>query len=137
MSWRESLIKIANHEVDTLQKRLAEIVDRREAEQMRLVMLEAQAEAEMAHAYADPSLGFNRTAYLAGVKLRRESIQGRINAIAREETGARDALAQAFESQKKFEHVAELARLTRVKEAAQRETAELDEMGRRAATRGR
>jgi len=35
MTWRESLIKIANHEVDTLQKRVAEIVERREAAQMR------------------------------------------------------------------------------------------------------
>jgi len=136
MSWRESLIKIANHEVDTLQKRLAEIVDRREAAQMRLLMLEAQAEAEMAHADGDAALGFSRAGYLAGVKHHRETIQREINVIGQEEAGARDALAQAFESQKKFEHVAELARLTRVKEAAQRETAELDEMGRRAAVRG-
>lgn len=135
MSWRESLIKIANHEVDTLQKRLGEIVARREGVQMRLLMLEAQAEAEIAHASAHADLGFSRAGYLVGVKHRREMMQAEIDIIAQEEAGARDALAVAFESQKKFEHVADLARLTRKKEAAQRETAELDEMGLRAARR--
>jgi flagellar FliJ protein len=135
MSWQESLIKIANHEVDTLQKRLSEIVARREGAQMRLLMLEAQAEAELAQAAAHGHLAFSRAAYMEGVKLRRAGIQVEITAIAREEAGARDALAQAFESQKKFEHVAELARLNRAKEAAQRETAEMDEMGRRAGRR--
>jgi flagellar FliJ protein len=135
MSWRDSLIKIANHEVDTLQKRLGEIVDRREAAQMRLLMVEAQAEAEMAQLASDPSLNFTRAGYLAGVKHRREMIQAEIEQIAQEEAGARDALAQAFETQKKFEHVAEMARLARVKDDARRETAELDELARQAGRR--
>ena len=131
MSWRESLIKIANHEVDTLQKRLAEIVDRREAAQMRLLMLEAQAEAEMAHADGDAALGFSRAGYLAGVKHHRETIQREINVIGQEEAGARDALAQAFESQKKLERVAEMARIAEAKVQARLETAAMDEMGLR------
>jgi flagellar FliJ protein len=135
MSWQDSLIKIANHEVDTLQKRLAEVVGRREGAQMRVLMLDAQAQAEIAHAAAHPDLAFSRAAYMAGVKQRRAMIEAEISGIAQEEAGARDALAQAFESQKKFEHVAEVARLARVKEAARRETAELDEMGRRAGAR--
>jgi len=135
MTWRDSLIRIANHEVDTLQKRVAEIVERREEAQMRLLMLEAQAEAEMSQLSLDPSLGFSRAGYLVGVKHRREQIQAEIDVIAQEEAGARDALALAFESQKKFEHVAELAKLARIKQEAQRETAELDELARQAARR--
>ena len=135
MSWRESLIKIANHEVDTLQKRLTEVVDRREAAEMRVMMLDAQVESELGQIGGDPHLAFSRGAYVAGMKLRREQLVAQAQAIALEEAGARDALSAAFESQKKFEHVAELARLSREKAEAARENASLDEMGRRAVAR--
>jgi len=58
--------------------------------------------------------------------------------MAIEEEGARDALALAFEEQKKYEQVAESMRLAQVKETAKRETAALDELGlRRVAAGGR
>ena len=41
MSWSESLIKLATYEVETLQKRLAEVRARREAAQIKLALLEA------------------------------------------------------------------------------------------------
>jgi flagellar FliJ protein len=69
------------------------------------------------------------------VKVRREAIEREIDAIAAEEAGARDALAEAFETQKKFEQVAESARVAEEREAARRENAAMDEMGLRA--RGR
>ena len=50
-----------------------------------------------------------------------------------EETGARDALAEAFETLKKYEHVVTAARAAQAKEEARRETAELDELGLRRA----
>ena len=50
-----------------------------------------------------------------------------------EEQGARDALSEAFEALKKYEQVAESARLAQVKEALRRETAALDELGLRKA----
>ena len=62
-------------------------------------------------------------------------IQAELELIAIEERGARDALAQAFEEQKKYEQVAESARLAEVKEVTRRENAELDEVGMRAARR--
>ena len=37
--WAASLIRISNHEVETLQKRLAEIVERRTAAELRVAML--------------------------------------------------------------------------------------------------
>jgi FixJ family two-component response regulator len=46
-----------------------------------------------------------------------------------EEAGARDALVEAFETQKKYENVADGLARRRVQEAARRDTAELDEMG--------
>ena len=46
MKAMKSLIRISTHEVEMLQKRLAEIVDRRTTAELRLVVLEAEGEAE-------------------------------------------------------------------------------------------
>jgi flagellar FliJ protein len=131
MTWRASLVRIADHDVETLRKRLAELLDRRAALEMKLVMLAAQTEAEMAHADRDAEAGWYRAGYLNGVRVRRAAIQAEIDATVPEEAGARDALAQAFEILKKFEHVAEASRLARAKQAARIENAAMDEMGLR------
>jgi flagellar FliJ protein len=132
-SWSKSLIKLASYEVETLQKRLSEVVDRRVAAQQRLARLLAEAEAEMANAAGDDDAAMSLSAYLDGLRLRKAAIQAEIETILIEEAGARDALAEAFEAQKKYEQVAESARLLEVKEAGRRETAALDELGLRKA----
>jgi flagellar FliJ protein len=135
MSWRQSLIRISNHEVETLQKRLAEIVERRAQQEIKLAMLEAEAEAETRAADASAETSRHLADYLRGVKVRRGILRAALAAISGEEAGARDALGAAFESLKKFEEVAAMARLADEKETARRETAALDEMGMRAAAR--
>lgn len=135
MSWRQSLIRISHHEVETLQKRLAEIVERRSQAEVKLALLEAEAEAETRGAAHSAEASRDLAEFLRGVKIRRGILRAALAAIAAEEAGARDALSQAFESLKKFEQVAEMARLADEKEAARRETQALDEMGIRAATR--
>jgi flagellar FliJ protein len=72
---------------------------------------------------------------MAGCKERRIRFLSDIDRVAAEEAGARDALAEAFESQKKYEHVAADMARRKAKEAARRETAELDELGVRQASR--
>jgi len=135
MTWRQSLIRISNHEVETLQKRLAEIVERRAQAEIKIAMLEAEAEAETRGGGGSAEASRDLVNYLRGVKVRRGILQAALAAIAAEEAGARDALTHAFESLKKFEQVAEMARLADEKEAARRETQALDEMGTRAAAR--
>lgn len=132
-SWSKSLIKLASYEVETLQKRLSEVVDRRVAAQQRLARLLAEGDAEIANAAADEDAAMSLSAYLDGLRLRKTAIQAEIETILAEEAGARDALAEAFEAQKKYEQVAESARLLEVKEAGRRETAALDELGLRKA----
>ena len=61
----------------------------------------------------------------------------KIQDVATEEQGARDALSEAFEALKKYEQVAENQRLMRVQAEAKRETAEFDELGLRKAVAGR
>jgi flagellar protein FliJ len=133
MKWADSLIRIAKHEVETLQKRVGEITARRLASQRRLEQMHAEAQSEAERARTDPEAGWYQAGYMKGWRVMREQLTLQIAALEVEEAGARDALAKAFEELKKFEHVAELARLADLKEQARREGAALDEMGLRKA----
>jgi flagellar FliJ protein len=130
-TWAQSLIRISNYEVETLQKRLAEISDRKARTEMRLAMLEAEAEGEQDRARQDVDAAMMLRAYLNGWKQKKAAVQADVAAIEAEEEGARDALTSAFEELKKFEHVAETTRLNALLAAGKRETAAFDEMGLR------
>jgi flagellar FliJ protein len=130
--WAQSLIRIADFEVETLQKRLSEIVGRRSDAEIRIAVMEAEAQAEADRARTDPEVGLMQIGFIQAFRLRRTEIQTAIDALMVEERGARDALSLAFEELKKFEQVAETARLLAVKQEGQRETAALDELGLRA-----
>jgi flagellar FliJ protein len=135
MSWTESLIKLAGYEVENRQLRLTEITKRLADAEIRLAVLVAEGEAETKHAGQDAEAGWYLAGYSAGLKVRKAALQAEIDAIQAEERGARDALAQAFEEQKKYEQVAENARAVEAKETRRRENAELDEVGMQAARR--
>lgn len=130
-AWAQSLIRISNYEVETLQKRLAEITARRASAEMRLAVLDAEAEVEQERARQDAEAGMLLQAYLNGWKLRKTAAETDVAEIDAEEVGARDALTGAFEELKKFEHVAETTRLNAMIAAGKRETAAFDEMGLR------
>ena len=131
MSWAESLIKLSTYEAEVLQKRLAEIVDRRTAAELRLAMLEAEGEAEMAYSAQDAQAGIYRAGFFEGLKMRKAKVQAEIDAILVEESGARDALSEAFEAQKKYEHIADGLRAEARKQQGRLEAAALDELGLR------
>jgi len=134
MKWADSLIRISKHEVETLQKRVGEITERRVAGERRLQSMHDEAEREAERARADPEACWYHATYMKGWRVQREQLIQHIAVILVEEAGARDALSKAFEELKKFEHVAEVARLADVKELAKRESAALDEMGLRKAS---
>ncbi|WP_374653580.1 flagellar export protein FliJ [Phenylobacterium sp.] len=136
MSWAQSLIKLSTYEVEVLQKRLAEIAERRMGAEMKLALLEAEGEAEAMRAREDAEAGWYQVGFWEGLRARKAMVQVDIDRIALEEAGARDALALAFEEQKKYEQVAENIRLAQRKEAARLETAALDELGLRRAAGG-
>ncbi|MES3026543.1 MAG: flagellar export protein FliJ [Pseudomonadota bacterium] len=136
MSWAQSLVKLSAYEVEVLQKRLGEIADRRVQAEMKLVMLAAEGEAEAENARRDAEHGWYQLGFLEGLRTRRALILADIAQIQIEEAGARDALALAFEEQKKYEQVAQGIRMARAKETARQETAALDELGLRMAARG-
>jgi flagellar FliJ protein len=136
--WADSLIRISNHEVETLQKRLAEIVERRQSAEMKVATLDAQSELEAMQAQGDVEAGWYMIGFRQGSKIRRDQALLEIDQILIEEAGARDALSMAFENLKKYEHVAEAAKVAKIKLAGKLETAALDELGlRRVAVGGR
>jgi flagellar FliJ protein len=136
--WADSLIRISNHEVETLQKRLADIVERRQIAEMKVATLDAEAEAEALRAQGDVQAGWYMIGFRQGFKIRRDQALLEIDQALIEETGARDALSMAFENLKKYEHVAEAARIAKARLVGKLETAALDELGlRRMAVGGR
>ena len=130
-AWAHSLIRISNYEVETLQKRLAEITARRASAEMRVAVLDAEVEIEREQARGDADAAMLLQAYLNGWKVRRNAALTEVQTLDVEEEGARDALTGAFEELKKFEHVAETTRLNAVIAAGKRETAAFDELGLR------
>lgn len=130
-AWAHSLIRISNYEVETLQKRLAEITSRRASAEMRLAVLDAEVEVERERARADAEAGLLLQAYLSGWNVRKDAAHSDLSALDAEEEGARDALTGAFEELKKFEHVAEVTRLNAIVAADKRETAAYDDLGLR------
>jgi flagellar FliJ protein len=135
MSWQDSLIKLATYDVEMRQQQLSEIMGRLTDVQTRMRVLIAEGEAEAKHAERDAEAGWYLAGYAEGLKIRKAALQAQIDAIQAEERGARDALAQAFEEQKKYEQVAESARVAEAKEVRRKESAELDEVGMQAARR--
>jgi flagellar protein FliJ len=135
VSWAESLIKLSTYEAEVLQKRLSEIVDRRVAIELRLTMLEAEGVAEEAFSTQEAAAGIYRAGFLEGLRIRKARTQAELDVVLLEERGARDALSEAFEAQKKYEQIAQNLKTEARKEAGRREGAALDELGLRKAAR--
>jgi flagellar FliJ protein len=131
MRWAEQLIKLSNFELELLQTRLADVVERRGRAEVRLAILTAEGEAEVALARRDPEAAWRLGAFTDGLKQRKAAVQREIDTAQAEEAGARDAIAEAFETLKKYEQVAEASRLAAARETLRRENAALDEIGLR------
>ena len=135
-NWMASLIKLADLEVETLQKRLRDIADRRTAIELVLESLALEGREETARATLDAAAGWYLVGFREGLKSRRTKAEADLKACAMEEAGARDALSRAFEEQKKYEMLAENARVAATRKVARLETAALDELAlRRTGTR--
>ena len=94
-AWAHSLIRISNYEVETLQKRLAEITSKKASAEMRLSVLDAEAEIERERARIDAEAAMMLHGYLTGWKARKGAAEGDLVTLDAEEEGARDALTGA------------------------------------------
>ena len=125
--WAKSLIRLSTFEVETLQKRLAEVVTRRTHVEMKVATLDAEYELECVKANNDVTLSHHLAAYKRGFKFRRDAFIADLDLIIREEDGVRDQLGLAFEDLKKFEHVAEATKLRKDVAFKRAENAAMDE----------
>jgi flagellar FliJ protein len=126
-NWARSLIRISNYEAETLQKGLAIIVNRRTHLEMKLATLDAQSELEIAGARSDHLRMAQLPQFLSGQEIRKNALLTELDDALNEEAAIRDQLAQAFENLKKFETVAETARLHQLAAIERSEQAALDE----------
>ena len=85
MRWADQLIKLSNFELELLQARLADVMDRREGAEMKLAVLTAEGEAEIALARSDPEAGARRRmgAFNEGLKQRKGAVQRDIDTSGR------------------------------------------------------
>jgi len=134
MRWADQLIKLSNFELELLQARLADVSERRQRSEMKLAVLDAEGETEMALARSDPEAGWRMEGFTESLRRRKLLARRELDLNSQEESGVRDAIAEAFETLKKYEQVADNARVAAEREAARRENAVLDEMGLRRAT---
>ena len=78
MKWATSLIRISTYEVEVLQKRLAEVVGRRTALELRLASLAAEEEAEQRHADTNAEARIYLVGFRKGVQIRREKMMSEL-----------------------------------------------------------
>ena len=131
MSWTQSLIRISGYEVETLQKRMREIAERRAGVADSLAQLDQEEAQELACGRIDAQAGWYLIGFRQGCGERRKTLLAEAAVLEAEAAGARDALTQAFEAQKKYEQVADRLRLAERAEAGRRESAQLDELALR------
>lgn len=137
MSWDRSLVRISTYEVEVLQKRLAEIADRRAHAEIALTVLIAEGEAEATNARSSAEAGWYHIGFMEGLRVRKAEAQAEIDRLILEEAGAREALNEAFGEQKKYEQVSETLQRAKARERARVEAAQMDEIGLRRAAAGR
>ena len=131
MSWAHSLIRVREFEIETLRKRLGAIMEAQAAADAAVRMLDAEADAETAHARQHAEAGWYLIGFREGWKLRHAKAVADLKAVQLEEQGCRDALADAFTELKKVELVADAQAAAAVRMTAKRESAALDEIALR------
>jgi flagellar FliJ protein len=131
MSTLETLIRLSQNRTEERQRLLKSALDAEAETQGRLDALAASVVAEKTAALADPMMAAGLPLYLARAKAEREALEIELQQRSQAAAAARDALAEAFEEQKKYEISKDRrdARLTA--EQGRKEQAFLDEIALR------
>ena len=81
MKWADQLIKLSNFELDILQRRVARAIERRVAAELKLAVLIAEGEAEIALARSDPEAAWKIAAFSEALKQRKAATQREIDRV--------------------------------------------------------
>lgn len=123
----ETLIRLAKHRVEAVQKLVASAEKTRSDMERRLEDLDARAERERRAAEADPARATTWPAFQAALKVQRGNIEASIAGVDDQLVLLRADLAEAFEEQKKYETLEERRQAREAETRARREQARLDE----------
>jgi flagellar export protein FliJ len=99
----ETLIRLAGADIDTARLALQKILAEEDAVRAQLSDLAAQVEQESSLAAKDTDLARQYGVYIDHAKRKREKLNGQLDALKPKVEAARDALAEAFANQKKYE----------------------------------
>ena len=131
MSTLETLIRLSQNRTEERQRLLKSALDAEAETQGRLEALAASVVAEKAAALADPMMAAGLPLYLARAKAEREALETELQQRSQAAASARDALAEAFEEQKKYEISKDRRDARLAAEQGRREQAFLDEIALR------
>jgi flagellar protein FliJ len=133
----ETLIKLAKHKVDSVQKLIAAAQKAQGDLIRKMADLDAAAQREEAAARNDPSLTSNWVAYAKVLKGQQANLEASLSGVEEQIRALQGDLQGAFEEQKKFEMLEERRKTRELESRAKREQAFMDESALiRAARRG-
>lgn len=124
-----TLIRLAGAEVDQARQSLQDVLAEEDALLAALAALEQSIADEQRQVGTDPTLRAALSAFLVRTREERASIVQQRQDLQPKIAAARDALAEAFAIQKKYEIARENRAAEAAADAAHRETLFLDEVG--------
>ncbi len=123
----ETLIKLAKHKVDSVQKLIAAAEKIYADLDKKLCDLDLQREKERVAATNDPSLAPNFTAYVKSWTVQRGNVESSMGGVQEQIKALSLDLQEAFEEQKKFETLEERRKGRELESRKKRENAQMDE----------
>lgn len=124
----KTLIRLSRFEVDERRRELQALLDQEEGLRRKLRDLEEQERAERQFVSDHREHAGEYGGYAAANKARREAVLTEIAAMMPDIEAARNALAEAFAEQKRYEIAAENQRTVDLSEENRQEREELDEL---------
>lgn len=123
----ETLIRLARHRIDSVQKLVMAAEQARADLARRLEDFDARERRERAAADADLRLGSTFVAFLNALKIQRANVQASIAGVEEQLEALRGDLQDAFEELKRFETLEEARKAREAKALAKRQQDRLDE----------
>ena len=123
-----TLIRLAGSEVDEARRALQAVLAEEDALIEAMAALEASVIREQEEAGTDPTMRAALSAFLIRARNERADLQQQRQDLQPKIAAARDALAEAFGNQKKYEIAQENRVLAEAAEDARKETLFLDEI---------
>lgn len=124
-----TLIRLAGGEVDEARRELEAVLAEEDTLITAMTVLEASVLHEQSEAGSDPTMLAALSAFLVRAREERKSLEQQRQDLQPRIDAAREALAEAFANQKKYEIAKETRDLSKNREEARRESLFLDEVG--------